>query len=52
MHEHEPRIGVHLQQFTKRIDVIRPFKNPTARTVLVLQILQEALVKAIGLEMP
>src|SRR5262249_32797620 len=52
MHHYEPGVGIHLVEPIPREDMVGTLENPVAPcSVLMLQMLQEALVEAIGLEM-
>src|SRR5208282_723733 len=52
MDEHEARVEIHSAQSIERENMIGALQHPLARAVLMLQVLQEALVKAICLQMP
>ncbi len=53
MHEHQICVGVDGADRPQREDVVGAFQHPTPGVRrLMLQVLQEALVKAIGVEMP
>ena len=50
MHEHEVRVGIDCPDRVQRKDVVRAFEHPSARPEVVLEVLEEAFVEAVGLE--
>ena len=51
MYEYETRIGVYFNQRVQGEDMIGALQNPDAMVVLMLQMLQEALMKTIRFQM-